>query len=554
MATTNCEHTHQGPCGALETSNVKVTTSTAKNQEEESVGVEGGQRDAEDNVGEQDGHALATRIDAMKRMERSNKEAARATEDGTKQKEKGHRRDHVKRMGQLVKDAAETAKNISFEDLDGQKFGLFKMAIQLASEYVELAEAEREETRKQAEKQPIGGPPPTLQQSWAQKAASNATRPLTYERPHLAIPPSRTTAGNANEKRVMIRIRSEEERKKIEHATPAQLKDMFQSNGAPAGSIVAARRSQNGGVILHMASREAKRAMEEDAEAIQRGCPSAHVLKPSFVVAVDSVRIDAFDDKDQGACIEKLKRENSTLHPGLEVVRVEWPPFAWAKKAGGEIKKYSTLLVETKSPEEANRLIAEGIVENSQLLCCRKWETASRPKQCYRCQQYGHLQGSCQRPAKCGHCAEAHPTKDHQGQGQRHCVVCQGNHEAWSSDCRVRQREVERLKQRRENAPKWYKEPSATDQPIPAPAQTEDGWKTASPKRKRLEEISGNQQPRKVGRPPKILEREPGQTHLTQFRGRTGFQDAVNAINATLTPSITNTNLNGSDFNIHIDE
>ena len=48
----------------------------------------------------------------------------------------------------MVKDAAETAKNISLEDLDGQKFGLFKIAIQLVSEYVELAKAEREETRK----------------------------------------------------------------------------------------------------------------------------------------------------------------------------------------------------------------------------------------------------------------------------------------------------------------------------------------------------------------------------------------------------------------------
>ena len=174
---------------------------------------------------------------------------------------------------------------------------MFKIAIQLASEYVKLAEAKREETRKQVEEQPIGGMPPTPQQTWAQRAASN-TRPLTHERPHSATPPSRATAGNASEKKVMIRIRSEEERKKIEHATPSQLKDMFQSNGAPAGSIVAARRSQNGGVILHMASREAKRAIEGDAEAIQRGCPSAHVLKPAFVVVVDSVRVDAFDDKD----------------------------------------------------------------------------------------------------------------------------------------------------------------------------------------------------------------------------------------------------------------
>ena len=154
-------------------------------------------------------------------------------------------------------------------------------------------------------------------------------------------------------------------------------------------------------------------------------------------------------------------------------------------------------------------------MENSQLLYCRKWETANGPKQCYRYQQYGHLQGSCQRPAKCGHCAEAHPTKAHQGQGQRCCAVCQGNHEAWSSNCRVRQREVEHLKRKRANAPKWYKEPSVTAQSNPPPAQTGDGWKVVAPKRKRLEEISGNQLPKRVGRPPKILEKEPGQMHLT---------------------------------------
>ena len=173
-----------------------------------------------------------------------------------------------------------------------------------------------------------------------------------------------------------------------------------------------------------MALREAKKAIEEDTEVIQRGYPSAYVLRPTFLIAIDSVRVSAFNDKDQGACIEKIKRENTVLHPGLEIAKVEWPPFAWVKKPGGEAKKYSTLLVETKSPKGANRLIAEGMVENSQLLCCRRWEAGNGPKQCYRCQQYGHLQGSYKRPAKCGHCAEDHPTKAHQGQGQRRCAVC----------------------------------------------------------------------------------------------------------------------------------
>ena len=61
---------------------------------------------------------MDTRIDAIRRIERSNEEVTKTIKDGIKQKEEGYRRDYVKRIGQLVKDAAETAKNISFEDLD----------------------------------------------------------------------------------------------------------------------------------------------------------------------------------------------------------------------------------------------------------------------------------------------------------------------------------------------------------------------------------------------------------------------------------------------------
>ena len=268
MATTNCEHNHQGPCGASATPNEKTTTDTTKTQEEGPIGAEKGHRGAENDTEEESGHAPATRTDATKTTESSNEGVEKATKDGIRQKERGHGRDHIVRMGHLVKGAARSAKNILFKDLDEQKFELYKIAIQLASEYVELAEAEREGTRKQAEKRPIGGPSPVPQKSWAQRAASNTTTPFTHERQYSTTPPSRTAAGNASKKKVMIKIKSEEERRKIEHATPAQLKDMFQSNGAPAGSIVAARRSQNGGVILHMASREAKRAIEGDAEAI----------------------------------------------------------------------------------------------------------------------------------------------------------------------------------------------------------------------------------------------------------------------------------------------
>ena len=63
-----------------------------------------------------------------------------------KQKEKGYRRNYIKRIDQLVKDATETAKNILFEDLNRQKFKLFKIVIQLVNKYIELAKIEKEET------------------------------------------------------------------------------------------------------------------------------------------------------------------------------------------------------------------------------------------------------------------------------------------------------------------------------------------------------------------------------------------------------------------------
>ena len=78
-----------------------------------------------------------------------------ATGEDMREAEGDYGHDHIKRMGQLIKDTAQSAKGILFEDLDKQKFDLYKIAIQLASEYVILAETEREVTRKQAEEKQV---------------------------------------------------------------------------------------------------------------------------------------------------------------------------------------------------------------------------------------------------------------------------------------------------------------------------------------------------------------------------------------------------------------
>ena len=69
------------------------------------------------------------------------------------------------------------------------------------------------------------------------------------------------------------------------------------------------------------------------------------------------------------------------------------------------------------------------------------------PLRCFKCQQFGHGQSTCRRPAVCARCgAEGHAEAEcgH----QPHCLNCAGDHPAYSRDCAEwhRQREISRIK------------------------------------------------------------------------------------------------------------
>lgn len=64
------------------------------------------------------------------------------------------------------------------------------------------------------------------------------------------------------------------------------------------GNIVAVRRFQEGDIILYIISRKAKKRIKENNEAIKRAYPSAYVVRLIYKIAIDLVRIDAFDDKN----------------------------------------------------------------------------------------------------------------------------------------------------------------------------------------------------------------------------------------------------------------
>lgn len=357
--------------------------------------------------------------------------------------------------------------------------------------------------------------------SWAQvvqRAMPGSRVPLAQHVPE--------TENARKAKQTTIRIDDAEERRQLLGTTLTQLVQTFCAAGGAADSVVGARQTKRGEIILHTSTVEARVELERTEGRATKVCKSARTLRQTSGVAIHGVRKAAVSDKDQGAAIEGLKAANKRLHPRLEIVKVEWPAFAHSPSAAGKEKMFSSLVVEVANPETANRLIDEGIVVEGVLLFCTRWERDTAPRQCFNCCAYRHTSNACTKPTRCGKCAGDHPTDSHvDGPGAaKRCAVCRGEHPAWSRDCLIRQKEVEKTKAKLEAKPKYFNIPErkvthATSFTAGG-RQDAEGFQmvTYSTKRKALEDITprvnGAPVLRKIGKPTKLSLMEPGQPLL----------------------------------------
>jgi len=243
-------------------------------------------------------------------------------------------------------------------------------------------------------------------------------------------------------------------------------------------------------------------------------------------------------------------------------VSVKWPGFAFRLDETGKAKKYSTLLIEIPEPEMANKVIAEGILESESPLLCTRWERTGDPRQCYNCQEYGHMARACKNETRCGRCTGPHQSKDYgvKRSQEEKCAVCQGPHESWSRECKIRQGELHRIRQKLEDKPKWFNEPMrrfnelsgrfnelsgrvneppgrsnepkglagqplrfSSSAPLSTTQLSRDGFTTVPArgvrKRKALADVTGRSQdvtsaPKRVGRPRRMDAVEPGQKSI----------------------------------------
>jgi hypothetical protein len=241
------------------------------------------------------------------------------------------------------------------------------------------------------------------------------------------------------------------------------------------------------------------------------------VHKRDYLIELPGVplatRVACGKQADNGSLAISICEASKQLSPGLRITRIFWlyndKQVTRMREAG---KPRGSLLIGVSTEEMRRTAIKGGIVIDAQLFEARYFETAFRKVQCFKCQQWGHTQAACVKPARCGICAGHHDSRNCPGD-RISCANCGERHKAWNQEpCRAYQRYHESIQRRRADAQAQairMRDPSEKH-----PAGPGENWTIV---RKRQRDPSPRSStPHRIGRP-SLLEkaaREPNQSRL----------------------------------------
>ena len=226
--------------------------------------------------------------------------------------------------------------------------------------------------------------------------------------------------------------------------------------------VIAARRLPSGEILISTLTEKARRELEKRSDWLQAIATTAEARETTFPVFIHGVRVKGVNTANQKQAVKELYEENLLLHPNLEIIRVAWPT-----KVIREEKSYSSLILETASPETANRIIARGLVHEGEIKECARYLAEGRVTRCFNCQKYGHIAKRCKNPTTCAECAGDHTTNKctKEPEARRKCAACKGGHAAGSRQCPVECREREKAATIRNITPPQYQFQSSQSAP-----------------------------------------------------------------------------------------
>lgn len=106
------------------------------------------------------------------------------------------------------------------------------------------------------------------------------------------------------------------------------------------------------------------------------------------------------------------------------------------------------IILEFRTPEQANEVIKIGLDWYGRTYPCQKYARNCKPRQCSRCQAYGHGKKQCALLPRCLICSGQHSASQCSNTTQK-CALCGGNHCANSSLCPKLAAERIRVKNRK---------------------------------------------------------------------------------------------------------
>ncbi|KAH8024973.1 hypothetical protein HPB51_002387 [Rhipicephalus microplus] len=183
---------------------------------------------------------------------------------------------------------------------------------------------------------------------------------------------------------------------------------------------------------------------------------TVHLYAPPPDDALRGILYHAFDDFTDQAILEDLQASN----PTLSVV------------GGRRMGKAPHILVTLMEPKLPRWIFYHGV--QLRLLPFR-----NKVEACYNCRSTGHRTDVCPKPRqeRCHRCGAAHPTPPEGSPPtcNPRCIVCNGNHSTYSSNCKHRY--VQRPQRQKAPAPDTHPPPQ---QPVPPAAVGRSSQQAAS--------------------------------------------------------------------------
>ncbi|KAJ3454706.1 hypothetical protein MRS44_013306 [Fusarium solani] len=181
---------------------------------------------------------------------------------------------------------------------------------------------------------------------------------------------------------------------------------------------------------------------------------------PTYGVLVHGICTSLMDVNQFEDIRDIIVQENRPFIPSAGIKYIGWLTRTSATKSA------SSIVIEFTRPQDANKIIVEGLIWQGEAFQCELYDRSCRLRQCFGCQAYGHIGTQCKATTRCGYCAQEHasrecPVKPDKSE-PRKCANCKGQHEAWSNQCAIRKDEMAKVKAAYEARPRYHLEPQSS--------------------------------------------------------------------------------------------